>query len=103
MLPNQTDGEKSMKTFAKVLIAGALALAACGAASAHTTVRVHIGAAQPYYPPLVQVQPRYVAVPAYQTYQPYQERYVDRRAWRHHHHRHHGYCRHHHYREDWRY
>lgn len=92
-----------MKTFAKALAAGAIALAAAGPASAHTSVRVHVGVPQPYYsaypdyPPVVQVQPRYVAVPVYREYQRVyvDPRWDDRGAWRY---RHHGYWRHHHHR-----
>jgi hypothetical protein len=92
--------------------AGALALAAAAPASAHTSVRVHIGVPQPYYtdypyyPPVVQVQPRYVAVPVYREYrQVYVDpRWDDRRAWRYHH-RHHRDWRHyhHHHRHSWGY
>lgn len=76
-----------MKKFLVSLVFGAIAASACGGAVAGVNVGVGIYVEpppQPYYPPVVQYEPRYVPAPVY--YQR-QEVYVDpgwqeRREWR---------------------
>lgn len=103
---NPSKKDCKMKTTLKALVAGAFALLLAGTASAHGHGRVFVDV-RPYYPPVVQVQPRYVPVPAY-----YQQQYVyaepafradwrheqwRREQWRREHWRHER-CRHHHWR-----
>ncbi len=84
-----------MKLFSTALIASTLALAVAGPALAHDRVRVRVVAAPYYYPPVVQMVPRYAPPPVYYV--------VAEPAWRHevrhrkhgrHHHRHRHHGRH---------
>lgn len=89
-----------MKLFSTTLAAGTLALAVAGPALAHGQVRVRVAAAPYYYPPVVQVVPRYapppvyyvVADPAWEARRDMAWRYAYRHRGhgRHHHHHHHG-------------
>jgi hypothetical protein len=59
------DEGKIMKIIAKAFLAGVFGLAAAGGASAQVRVGIYAGTPQQYYPPAVQVQPRYLAPSGY--------------------------------------
>lgn len=74
-----------MKNHMRTLAAIVLTLAIAGTASAQVRVGIYAGAPQPYYPPVVEVQPRYIIPDQY--YSDGQEVYVEpswqeRREWR---------------------
>jgi hypothetical protein len=74
-----------MKNHIKALLAALLAVAAVGTASAQARISLYANTPQAYYPPVVEVQPRYVVPDQY--YSDTQEVYVEpdwqaRREWR---------------------
>jgi hypothetical protein len=82
----------NMKKLLVILALGALTAGITATASAHVSVGIYADVPAPYYPPVVQYQPRYVEAPTYYrepapTYYREPEVYVDpgwqaRREWR---------------------
>lgn len=82
---NQSDERDKMKNHLKAIVAGVLTLAVVGTASAQVRVGIYAGTPQPYYPPVVEVQPRYFIPDQY--YSDDREVYIEpswqqRREWR---------------------